>query len=96
MRASLSGKDVPEDIKARLLALHEDNVVVREALKTAQDKLAKARQVCGAATDEFSLLSLAFVQLSLSSLRTNFLRRSRPNSQAVRQYVLGLLFSSRF
>ncbi|KAJ8584459.1 HOOK-domain-containing protein [Rhizopogon salebrosus TDB-379] len=44
MRASLSGKDVPEDIKARLLALHEDNVVVREALKTAQDKLAKARQ----------------------------------------------------
>jgi hypothetical protein len=85
MRASLSGKDVPEDIKARLLALHEDNVVVREALKTAQDKLAKARQVCGVAKDEFCSLSLAFVQLSLSSLRTNFSRRSRPNSQAVRQ-----------
>jgi hypothetical protein len=89
MRASLSGKDVPEDIKARLLALHEDNVVVREALKTAQDKLAKARQVCGAATDEFCSLSLAFAQLSLSSrlssLRTNFSRRSRPNSQVVRQ-----------
>jgi protein HOOK3 len=45
LRASLSGKDVPEDIKARLLTLHEDNVVVKEQLKTAQDKLAKARQV---------------------------------------------------
>ncbi|OAX41580.1 HOOK-domain-containing protein [Rhizopogon vinicolor AM-OR11-026] len=44
MRASLSGKDMPEDIKARLLTMHEDNVVVKEALKTAQDKLAKARQ----------------------------------------------------
>lgn len=44
LRASLSGKDVPEDIKARLLTLHEDNVVVKEQLKTAQDKLAKARQ----------------------------------------------------
>lgn len=57
MRASVSGKDVPEDIKARLLALHEDNVVVKEALKTAQDKLAKARQVCGTTTNESRLLS---------------------------------------
>ncbi|KAG1835630.1 HOOK-domain-containing protein [Suillus variegatus] len=44
LRASISGKDVPEDVKARLLALHEDNVVIKEQLKTAQDKLAKARQ----------------------------------------------------
>ncbi|KAG2157579.1 HOOK-domain-containing protein [Suillus bovinus] len=44
LRASVSGKDVPEDIKAKLLALHEDNVVVKEQLKTTQDKLAKARQ----------------------------------------------------
>ncbi|KAG1868746.1 HOOK-domain-containing protein [Suillus tomentosus] len=44
LRASVSGKDVPEDVKARLLALHEDNVVIKEQLKTAQDKLAKARQ----------------------------------------------------
>ncbi|KAG0705331.1 HOOK-domain-containing protein [Suillus ampliporus] len=44
LRASLSGKDVPEDIKLRLLTLHEDNVVVKEELKTAQDKLTKARQ----------------------------------------------------
>ena len=65
LRASLSGKDVPEDIKARLLALHEENVVVKEALKTAQDKLAKARQVCGTTTNASRLLSHALPQLSL-------------------------------
>ncbi|PCH38730.1 HOOK-domain-containing protein [Wolfiporia cocos MD-104 SS10] len=43
LRASLSGKDVPEDIKARMLALHEENVSLREQYKTAQDKLLKAK-----------------------------------------------------
>ncbi|KAJ7756771.1 HOOK protein-domain-containing protein [Mycena maculata] len=43
LRASLSGKDLPEDIKSRLLALHEDNVNLKEANKTAQAQLAKAR-----------------------------------------------------
>jgi len=65
LRASLSGKDVPEDIKARLLALHEENVVVKEALKTAQDKLAKARQVCDTTTNVSRLLSHTLPQLSL-------------------------------
>lgn len=45
LRASISGKDLPEDIKARLLALHEENLVLKENVKTANDKLAKARQV---------------------------------------------------
>lgn len=45
LRASLSGKDLPEDIKSRLLALHEDNVNLKEASKTAQAQLAKARSV---------------------------------------------------
>ena len=45
LRASLSGKDVPEDIKARLLAMHEENVNAKEQLKTAQEKLVKARAV---------------------------------------------------
>lgn len=44
LRASLSGKDLPEDIKARLLSLHEDNLILKEQNKTASDKLAKARQ----------------------------------------------------
>jgi len=74
MRASLSGKDMPEDIKARLLTMHEDNVVVKEALKTAQDKLAKARAGMCMARNKFSLLSLALLRHSLSSLKTNFSR----------------------
>lgn len=45
LRASLSGKDIPEDIKARLLRMHEDNVQLQEQLKTAQEKLVKARTV---------------------------------------------------
>lgn len=45
LRACLSGKDVPEDVKTRLLALHEENLNVKEQLKTTQDKLAKAKTV---------------------------------------------------
>ncbi|KAL4074574.1 HOOK protein-domain-containing protein [Scleroderma yunnanense] len=44
LRASISGRDVPEDIKARLLALHEESQNVKEQLKTTQEKLAKAKQ----------------------------------------------------
>ncbi|KAI6036784.1 HOOK-domain-containing protein [Pisolithus microcarpus] len=44
LRASISGRDVPEDVKARLLALHEENQNVKEQLKTTQEKLAKAKQ----------------------------------------------------
>ncbi|KAI0075470.1 HOOK-domain-containing protein [Panus rudis PR-1116 ss-1] len=44
LRASLSGKDVPEDIKARMLRMHEDFIQLQEQYKTAQEKLNKARQ----------------------------------------------------
>ncbi|KAG5637856.1 hypothetical protein H0H81_002895 [Sphagnurus paluster] len=43
LRASISGKNVPEDIKARLLALHEENVNLKETNKTWQEKLSKAK-----------------------------------------------------
>lgn len=43
LRASISGKGVPEDVKSRVLGLHEDNVLLKEQLKTVQDKLTKAR-----------------------------------------------------
>ncbi|KAI1790752.1 HOOK-domain-containing protein [Ganoderma leucocontextum] len=43
LRASLSGKDVPEDIKQRMLGLHEENVSLKELHKTAQEKLIKAK-----------------------------------------------------
>ena len=45
LRASISGKGVPEDVKSRILGLHEDNVQLKEHLKTVQDKLGKARAV---------------------------------------------------
>lgn len=45
LRASISGKGVPEDVKSRVLGLHEDNVQLKEQLKTVQDKLSKARAV---------------------------------------------------
>ena len=45
LRASMSGQGVPENVKSRVLGLHEDNIQLREQLKTAQDKLNKARTV---------------------------------------------------
>jgi len=45
LRVSISGKDLPEDIKSRLLALHEENVSLKESVRTAQEKLAKAKAV---------------------------------------------------
>jgi protein HOOK3 len=41
----MSGQGVPENVKSRVLGLHEDNVQLREQLKTVQDKLNKARAV---------------------------------------------------
>ncbi|KAI8998901.1 HOOK-domain-containing protein [Trametes punicea] len=43
LRASMSGKDLPEDIKQRMLALHEENISLKEQYKTAQEKLLKAK-----------------------------------------------------
>lgn len=45
LRASINGKDVPEDVKARLLKLHEENIVLKEQLSTSQSKLTKAKAV---------------------------------------------------
>lgn len=45
LRASLGGKDLPEEAKAKFLSLHEDNVQLKEQLKTSQEKLQKARAV---------------------------------------------------
>ncbi|KAL0071641.1 hypothetical protein AAF712_001498 [Marasmius tenuissimus] len=44
LRAMMSGKDIPEDIKSRLLNLHEENVLLKESNKTANEKLVKAKQ----------------------------------------------------
>ena len=57
----MSGKGVPEDVKSRVLGLHEDNVQLREQLKTVQDKLTKARTVRGS----FLHIPLSFIHRSL-------------------------------
>jgi protein HOOK3 len=44
LRATLAGKDLPEDIKQKMLGMHEDIVILKESLKTATDKLNKAKQ----------------------------------------------------
>ncbi|KIM49013.1 hypothetical protein M413DRAFT_93204 [Hebeloma cylindrosporum] len=44
LRAAMAGRDLPEDIKQKFLALHEENVTLKESYKTAQDKLNKAKQ----------------------------------------------------
>ena len=46
MRAVISGKDLPEDVKQQMIALHEENANLKDSYKTAQDKLLKARAVC--------------------------------------------------
>ncbi|KZV69058.1 HOOK-domain-containing protein [Peniophora sp. CONT] len=43
LRASMNGMPVPEEVKNRVLSLHEDNVLLREQVKTLQEKLTKAR-----------------------------------------------------
>ena len=43
LRASLSGKDVPEDVRQKMLGLHEENISLKEQYKTSQEKLTKAK-----------------------------------------------------
>jgi hypothetical protein len=45
LRASLNGRDVPEDVKGRLLNLHEENVTLKEQVKAGHEKLLKAKAV---------------------------------------------------
>jgi len=45
LRASLAGRDLPPDIKNRMLSQHEEIVRLTELQKTTSEKLVKARQV---------------------------------------------------
>lgn len=79
LRASISGKDLPEDIKARLLALHEENLVLKENVKTVNDKFVKARQV---ALVSYFLLSASSHLTSSLKNRTNSLKNNMLPVQA--------------
>lgn len=45
LRASLAGIDIPEHLKAQMFAMQEEIVALKEALKSSQDRLQKAKQV---------------------------------------------------
>jgi hypothetical protein len=75
----MSGKGVPEDVKSRVLGLHEDNVQLREQLKTVQDKLTKARTVWNFLLSIHSFPLFIVLCSSSSNHRISSLKRSRLN-----------------
>jgi protein HOOK3 len=76
LRASMSGKGVPEDVKSRVLGLHEDNVQLREQLKTVQDKLTKARAVWDFL---YTVIPFCPTRASSSNRRISSSKKNRPN-----------------
>jgi protein HOOK3 len=46
LRRVIAGKDLPEDVKSQLVALHEEVGMLKEQYKESQDKLNKAKAVC--------------------------------------------------
>lgn len=45
LRRIIAGKDLPEDVKSQLVALHEEAGMLKEQYKESQDKLNKAKAV---------------------------------------------------
>ncbi|KAF7359439.1 hypothetical protein MSAN_01286500 [Mycena sanguinolenta] len=101
LRASLSGKDLPEDIKSRLLALHEENLNLKESYKTAQAQLTKARsfiksqdklfkeqhaaQALSAAPGTFEEAEASF-RSQIRILEEEVVRQKRLMSESTRRY----------
>ena len=46
LKRVIAGKDLPEDVKSQLIALHEEVGMLKEQYKESQDKLSKAKAVC--------------------------------------------------
>lgn len=81
LRAAMAGKDLPEDIKQKFLALHEENVTLKESYKTAQDKLNKAKQVIHLNMSRNTYVAYLTL-VSSSKARTNYSRNNmRPMSR---------------
>ena len=45
LKRVIAGKDLPEDVKSQLVALHEEVGMLKEQYKESQDKLSKAKMV---------------------------------------------------
>ena len=86
LRASLSGKDVPEDIRQKMLGLHEENISLKEQYKTAQEKLTKAKTVRISSIVVSYTPSANPPSRSSSSSKTSCSRRSmrRASTQSLR------------
>ena len=46
LKRVIGGKDLPEEVKSQLVALHEEAGTLKEQFKESQDKLSKAKAVC--------------------------------------------------
>ncbi|KAH9483838.1 Protein Hook-like protein 1 [Psilocybe cubensis] len=62
LRATLAGKDIPEDVKQKLLAMHEENLNLKLANKDIGEKLAKARQASHDMLSQFVLVPYLFLK----------------------------------
>ena len=80
LRASLSGKDIPEDVRNRMLKMHEEHVLLQEQYKTVQEKLNKARQVTPLLSCRKTLLT--FFLSSSSNNKTSCSRKSRQRKES--------------
>lgn len=72
LRMVLAGKDIPEDVKSKMMQLHEDNESLKEQLKTASEKLAKARHV----SPVFKMNTGQLPSLSSSNPKTSYSERN--------------------
>lgn len=75
LKRVIAGKDLPEDVKSQLVALHEEVGVLKEQYKESQDKLSKAKVVRTNLARGF--ISLADCDSSSSNLRISFSKRNR-------------------
>lgn len=77
LRMILAGKDIPEDVKSKMMSLHEENVLMKEQYKTANEKLAKARQV----SISFNTIHRSLISCHLNSLSSHKISCSGRNMQ---------------
>jgi protein HOOK3 len=74
LKRTIAGKDLPEDAKSELIALHEEVGVLKEQNKDIQDKLHKAKTVN---ISPSAVVQSPHVCRSLSNRRTNYSKKSK-------------------
>ena len=74
LRRVIAGRDLPEDVKSQLVALHEEVGMLKDQYKESQDKLNKAKAV--RRNSEKRFVSLVDCTSSSSSLKTSCSKRN--------------------